>query len=57
MVLAGRRRPNAPPSARDLYGASLRAPVGRGPFNVEVAFYDSLHDRTGTDPTIPNSQF
>jgi hypothetical protein len=40
-----------------VYGASLRAPVGGGLFNVEGAFYDSFDDRAGTDPTKPNSQF
>jgi hypothetical protein len=40
-----------------VYGASLRAPLGGGLFNVEGAFYDSVDDRAGTDPTIPNSQF
>ncbi len=56
-----------PPTPEDLpnltfarlavYGASLRAPVGGGLFNVEGAFYDSFDDRAGTDPTKPNSQF
>ena len=40
-----------------VYGASVRAPVLSGLFNVEAAFYDSFKDREGTDPTIPNSQF
>lgn len=40
-----------------VYGASVRAPLGGGLFNVEGAFYDSFDDRNGTDPTIPNSQF
>jgi hypothetical protein len=40
-----------------VYGASLRAPLGGGLFNVEGAFYDSFDDRVGTDPTTPNSQF
>jgi hypothetical protein len=40
-----------------VYGASIRAPVGGGLFNVEGAFYDSFDDRAGTDPTTPNSQF
>jgi hypothetical protein len=39
------------------YGASVRAPLLGGLFNVEGAFYDSFEDRDGTDPTIPNSQF
>ena len=40
-----------------VYGASVRAPLGGGLFNVEGAFYDSFDDRSGTDPTKPNSQF
>jgi hypothetical protein len=40
-----------------VYGASIRGPLGGGLFNVEVAYYDSFKDRSGTDPTIPNSQF
>ncbi|MBT8470222.1 MAG: hypothetical protein KJN97_15860 [Deltaproteobacteria bacterium] len=40
-----------------VYGASLRAPLGGGLFNVEGAFYDSFDDRAGTDPTTLNSQF
>jgi hypothetical protein len=40
-----------------VYGASVRGPLGGGLFNVEVAYYDSFKDRSGTDPTIPNSQF
>ncbi|MGB8330273.1 MAG: hypothetical protein WCE62_09105 [Polyangiales bacterium] len=39
------------------YGASVRGPLLGGLFNVEAAFYDSLDDWSGTDPTIPNSQF
>jgi len=39
------------------YGASVRAPLFGGLFNVEGAFYDSFEDREGTDATIPNSQF
>lgn len=40
-----------------VYGASIRAPLGGGLFNVEGAFYDSFEDRSGTDGEIPNSQF
>lgn len=40
-----------------VYGASVRGPLGGGLFNVEVAYYDSFKDRSGTDPAIPNSQF
>ncbi|MBT8452191.1 MAG: hypothetical protein KJO40_09525 [Deltaproteobacteria bacterium] len=40
-----------------VYGASLRAPLLGGLFNVEGAFYDSFTDRAGTSPATPNSQF
>lgn len=38
-------------------GASLRRPAGRGLLNSEVSYYDSRHDRSGTNPLIPNDQF
>jgi hypothetical protein len=40
------------------YGASVEGPVPGvgGIANVEVAYYDSLDDRDGTDPFVPNSQ-
>jgi hypothetical protein len=37
-------------------GASLRRPAGRGLLNSEVSYYDSRHDRSGTNPLIPNDQ-
>lgn len=37
-------------------GASLRHPLGRGLFNVEISYYLSRDDRRGTDPLVPNSQ-
>lgn len=37
-------------------GASLRQPAGPGLLNAEVSYYDSRDDRSGTDPSIPNSQ-
>ena len=37
-------------------GASLRGPVGPGLLNVELGYYDSNEDPTGSDPNIPNSQ-
>jgi hypothetical protein len=39
------------------YGASVRGPVADGIGNVEVAYYDSSQDRSGSDPLTPNSQF
>ncbi len=63
-ALTGTLPPPTPEDAPNLtfarlavYGASLRAPVGGGLFNIEGAFYDSFDDRAGTDPTTPNSQF
>ncbi|MBK1671032.1 hypothetical protein CKO28_23780 [Rhodovibrio sodomensis] len=40
------------------YGASIEGPVPTlgGIANAEVAYYDSLDDRNGTDPTVPNRQ-
>jgi hypothetical protein len=49
--------PNATFTRLAVYGASVRAPLGGGLFNVEGAFWDSFDDRAGTDPTKPNSQF
>ena len=40
-----------------VYGASLRGAVYQGIGNVEVAYYDSRDDRSGTNPVIPNDQF
>lgn len=39
------------------YGGSVRGPVSKGIGNVEVAYYDSMDDRAGTNPLLPNSQF
>ncbi len=39
-----------------VYGLSARGKVGRGIGNVEVGYYDSLDDRDGKDPFVPNSQ-
>ena len=38
------------------YGASVRGPLLRGIANFEGAYYDSVKDRDGDDPSIPNSQ-
>ena len=38
------------------YGASVRGPVAAGIGNAEVAYYDSMEDRSGNDPFTPNSQ-
>ena len=40
----------------DVWGASLRRPVGPGLFNIEAAYYDSRDDDDGSDPLLPNSQ-
>ncbi len=39
-----------------VYGASLRAPLLGGVGNVEFSWYDSLDDRSGDDPLVPNSE-
>ena len=36
--------------------ASLRQPLGSGLVNIEVAYYASRDDRSGTDPLLPNDQ-
>jgi hypothetical protein len=40
------------------YGASVEGPVPElgGIANAEVSYYDSLDDRDGTDPNVPNDQ-
>ena len=40
----------------NVYGASIRGPVGSGIGNLEIAWYDSRQDRAGTDPLTDNSQ-
>ncbi len=40
----------------NVYGASLRGPVGAGIGNLEFAWYDSRQDRGGSDPLKNNSQ-
>ena len=40
-----------------VYGASAQRNVGAGLLSVEVGYDDSLDDRRGTDPAIPNSEF
>ena len=40
-----------------VYGGSVRGNVLKGIGNVEIAYYDSLKDRAGTNPSINNSQF
>lgn len=40
-----------------VYGASTRGNALGGVVSVEVGYYDSLADRAGRDPTIPNSSF
>jgi len=40
-----------------VYGASVRGNVLKGIGNIEVAYYDSLKNQSGTNPLISNSQF
>jgi hypothetical protein len=39
-----------------VYGASARGQVGPGIGNVEIAFYQSTHDKSGSNPRINNSE-
>ncbi len=39
-----------------VYGASIRGQVGKGIGNIEVGWYDSKEDRSGTNPFINNGQ-
>ncbi|HOJ33422.1 MAG TPA: hypothetical protein PKY35_05305 [Candidatus Hydrogenedentes bacterium] len=41
----------------NVYGASLRGPLGRGIANIEFGYYDSRQDRLGEDPFVNNSEF
>lgn len=43
-----------PPLA--VYGASARGNLLKGVGSLEAGFYDSLNDRAGADPSLPNSQ-
>lgn len=38
------------------YGSSLRGPLGAGLYNLEFTWYDSVDDRRGDDPNVPNSE-
>ncbi len=42
--------------ALNVYGASARGKVGPGIGNLELAYYDSADDRSGTDPLIDNAE-
>ena len=39
-----------------VWGASVRGPAADGIANAEVAYYDSLDDRDGDDPTVANRE-
>ncbi|WP_371193854.1 hypothetical protein [Glaciecola sp. SC05] len=39
-----------------VYGASAITTFASGLLNAEVAYYDSLEDKSGNDPLVPNSQ-
>lgn len=41
----------------NVYGASLRGPLGKGIFNVEAGYYDSRQDSGGENPFVNNSEF
>ena len=40
-----------------VYGASIRGPVGKGIFNAEVGYYDSVDDSSGDNFFVNNSEF
>jgi hypothetical protein len=40
----------------NVYGASVRGPVGKGIGNIEVGYYDSSDDASGKNPLISNSE-
>ena len=40
-----------------VYGASVRGPVAKGIANIELGYYDSYQDKSGTDPLVNNSEF
>jgi hypothetical protein len=39
-----------------VYGASARLGLGEAIANIEAGYYDSRNDRSGDDPTVPNSE-
>ncbi len=41
----------------NVYGASVRAPMGKGIANAEIAYYDSRQDSAGRKILINNSEF
>ncbi|MCA9304213.1 MAG: hypothetical protein KC996_08830 [Phycisphaerales bacterium] len=41
----------------NVYGASVRGPVGKGIGNIEIGYYDSGDDPSGTNGLVENSQF
>ncbi len=40
-----------------VFGASLRGTLGKGIASLEGGYYDSLDDRDGRDPLVPNSEW
>jgi len=53
-VRPGNMRPYFP--NLNVYGASVRGTLYGGVANFEGAYYDSLEDRAGDDPFVPNSE-
>lgn len=41
----------------NVFGASLRGPVGPGIMNTELAYHQSKQDKNGSDPWVPNSEW
>ncbi len=42
--------------ALSVFGASARGSIGQGLVSLEVGYYDSSQDSSGTDPYVPNSE-
>ncbi len=40
-----------------VFGASLRGTLGQGIASLETGYYDSLEDRKGSNPLVPNSEW
>jgi hypothetical protein len=41
----------------NVYGASIRGPLGKGIANLEAGYYQSADDENGKDPLVNNSEF
>ncbi|MAF13703.1 MAG: hypothetical protein CMI53_02310 [Parcubacteria group bacterium] len=41
----------------NVYGASFRGPIGKGIGSLEIGYYDSVDDSSGSNPLVNNSEF